>query len=703
MFTPICLKKICVLMVIIVLSLMTIECRSFVFAYDRVDIISDRQSAIFGPSAINVTKRRTDSIISQLRPAKKPLPIAIVSGIVDFILGKKDENEVNSSVVTPELKHKTSRSGEPLAASAIMAMAAYNVNIGSGTDQYRDPSTGRLLYETINGTRHVYIGFSDAGYSTITEAMNNSNSGDILIVRSGTYSTETFTWDLNGTMMVTQGISLKNGIKLYGGYDEYGQQSFGETTIEGSVYAEDTTAETILNGFTIDITTVFTIRMEDGEMSLGAGFYGDNASNIKLYNNTFRSGDNIPILTLTSAVNADRSNIELRNNVFDTFFGITAYGGSKVNSMDNNFNGVYGIGKPIYVSGDETKVDSGGDYLIGNPEDGVLKFENGEATISNPRNDPNTDRASLVPPTSLTNYNPMLDSLETNRSLDEKMSNALEIDLKDGSVLDMDMLPSLLSGLIKEKNNMLSKKGGEIDPALLVKLAAETLGEFSLAVPLSLSEPGNPNTEAALLLAKIIKDPTEDQKKMLDVIESLMIDVNKVREETGSSEIQKASDDLLKVLTAALIAQALPDLLKEGDVAAIKGMFSELNIAKAKVILEYQEGIKPYYEEIIKQIAKNLAILQLKGLVTAGLTEKELRRMKSDELNGILDKIRKSQNKSFEEEYILQQEAKYRKKYLDPSKNKLEEGMKKMLKTYTAKMYAILGNANVIREKQKKR
>ena len=55
-----------------------------------------------------------------------------------------------------------------------------------------------------------------------------------------------------------------------------------------------------------------------------------------------------------------------------------------------------------------------------------------------------------------------------------------------------------------------------------------------------------------------------------------------------------------------------------------------------------------------------------------------------------LEKIKKMKDKSFEEAYILQQEAKYRQAYLDPNKKKLEDDMKGMLNNFTSRLNGVL-------------
>ena len=79
------------------------------------------------------------------------------------------------------------------------------------------------------------------------------------------------------------------------------------------------------------------------------------------------------------------------------------------------------------------------------------------------------------------------------------------------------------------------------------------------------------------MLAGIMKDPTDDQKMVIDAMQALIEEAKNIEEETQSDEITKASDGLTQMVATVLLAQALPDLLKSEDVSMIKGVFAELD------------------------------------------------------------------------------------------------------------------------------
>ena len=120
--------------------------------------------------------------------------------------------------------------------------------------------------------------------------------------------------------------------------------------------------------------------------------------------------------------------------------------------------------------------------------------------------------------------------------------------------------------------------------------------------------------------------------------------------------------------------------------ANIKGIFQELDTQRNKIMLNYSTAARPYYENMIKDMAKNMALLQSKNLLNPDMTKEELSKLPPSELDKILEKIKNMKDKTFEEQYLLQQEAKYRKDYLDPNKKKLESDMKGMLNSFTGRL-----------------
>ena len=85
-----------------------------------------------------------------------------------------------------------------------------------------------------------------------------------------------------------------------------------------------------------------------------------------------------------------------------------------------------------------------------------------------------------------------------------------------------------------------------------------------------------------------------------------------------------------------------------------------------------------------------MSAFQLKNVLSGSMTKEELEKLFRSEIDKILEKLRQAKERSFEAEYILQQEAKYRKAYLDPSKKMLDARMKGLLESFTKKLSGAL-------------
>ena len=71
------------------------------------------------------------------------------------------------------------------------------------------------------------------------------------------------------------------------------------------------------------------------------------------------------------------------------------------------------------------------------------------------------------------------------------------------------------------------------------------------------------------------------------------------------------------------MAQGVPDLMKSGDMANLKGIFKELGLSRDKIMFDYAESIRPYYASMIKELESNMAVLQLNGILSNKLTQED--------------------------------------------------------------------------------
>ena len=230
-------------------------------------------------------------------------------------------------------------------AETITDSTDYDLPIGSGTDQEYN-AQGDLIAEEINGTRHVYSGFDNFGYSTIQSAVTAANAGDIVIIAGGRSYTEE--------------ITVKNGVKLYGGYNDTGTRDIVSTAsvVTGGFTATGIDTDTEINGFTIN-----------GGMDLLSSYYryvGINISNcdsdLKVLNNTITNMAN----SRGTGVYADSgsSAIVSNNDICKVYRGIWS-AGSSIEIRDNKLHHEY-YAYPGGGYGESGIYDEGGSATVAN-------------------------------------------------------------------------------------------------------------------------------------------------------------------------------------------------------------------------------------------------------------------------------------------------------------------------------------------------
>ncbi|MCX5715404.1 MAG: hypothetical protein NTV07_00745, partial [Candidatus Omnitrophica bacterium] len=179
-----------------------------------------------------------------------------------------------NNLVQPVLQRKSSSGkgskNSRLSGAQLIDSTQYNVdltapgwtNLGNG-----------MISRVIDGVHHIYVEHGSAvtsSTSTIQDAIElMGNSGGIVLVAGGAYSGD---------------ISVTNGVKLYGGYDQHGNRNLtaSATTIQGTFSVDGTTyadfantgvpmgtvdAITEINGFTItnDLTAAITIGAHNAD------------------------------------------------------------------------------------------------------------------------------------------------------------------------------------------------------------------------------------------------------------------------------------------------------------------------------------------------------------------------------------------------------------------------------------------------------
>jgi hypothetical protein len=674
------MKRLCLNFSVIILAALLIMPLGSAYAYDGSDKLSDGSSSVFSPGYINAAKQKTEAVIAQLDP-KKSFMERLVENIKNGVSGNVDKTA--DTKVTADIKNKTSNISGKTVDTQTTQWDPNNgaVNIGTGTAII--DGSGNTIGELVESQRYIFAGFS-VGSQTISGALASAQAGDIVLARGGTYYEE---------------ITLKDGVSIFGSYMENGERDFTNRTkiwgIVANQWEEDIggcRSNIEINGFDtqyIKINWGQNITIKNNNIDGFAYFSSrdfmssfENINGLIIDNNNFTYTDPnlVPDLFMGQVMINSCTGL-ITSNTFTNCGPRTGYSGYAMYFSGNNYMAPIAmwIGSEGFLSDNDYYKDGFTDMPPGST---VWDFSitNMATSVNAPVSGPTLPLLTITTATSsaTTLVNPYIYDKNSYSSLYRNAFTTYSAQEYKNATAEIFRI------LLSNKNVLDAKMGGSLDEAAIGRLITETLNVSVGAPNLTAMGFGTSETQITLALANILKNPTEDQKLLIDAITSLLLDMSKIEGEAGKSdELTKAENDLLQMVAAVLLAQGIPDLFKEGDVENMKGMFKDLGASKDKVLLEYRDSIRPYYNNIAKEIAANIAVLEIKGIVNKKLSEEELRKMEPREIDRILKKIRENNDKSFELQYILQQDLKYRKEYLEPSKKLMEDSMRNILGNFT--------------------
>lgn len=671
-------------------------------------------------------KQKSEEILKQAGPERQQFIEKEIQHMQDKLTEKLSEDAKDK--VKPDLKRKKSP-GEAVSGQQKMPGIVYlntdgygidyNVEVGSGEAQFyidenSDPCDetyeGKtLIAEYFNGEIHVYAGsFADgAGFDSIQSAINYAadyHGGGYVLVRGGTYSVDT-------------AIKLAEGIKLYGGYRTDGTRDIANTPtiIEGrSDLANDQDYSGIFQAGSWYYKSIWSPEIAPGDDEAWIRPTEINGFTIRKHRNARGINiNNSSSFTIANIEMIDYDDTQGANDLHKD--GIYIVGNSNVLVANAIIHNV-GYGSSIFAWGSTVEIFytdiRGGKYgitginnshiVVGDTEVSDLKWDYEERKICVGGG---TDVSYVEPPPLTTSVGPSLTLPSDDIFRDFILFSPYDFTSDFFISLDDERFPdplsgktiaSIFSGLFVNMDTFLGEDKDEINEALVAELVEDLLDTAALSVPITGIDTRAQEIEIALLLVKIMKNPTEDEKLMLDAIAALMEEAKNIEEETGSDELKQASEDLVQVAATVLLAQALPGLLKEGDVSSMKAIFGELNDEKSHILLEYHNAAKAYYTSIVKELASNMVVLQIKDILAEDMTEEKLAKLSFKQIDEIIDKIQKLKERTHTEEYILNKEAEYREKYLVPAMEKLEESMKLLLGAFTQRLFAVLDDVGLV-------
>ena len=649
------------LILITIIVLLTYIGYSYAGIDDRSDRLSNNQSGIFSPGYINAAKQRTENIINQ-----SSRPKSLMENIAEYVknkLGSKvDENAADKPI--PELKKKTSRINE-------------DPNVGTLTTQATEASSASETKVTISKAAEASDALlNDAkAAGTITKTLSTGNRLNIWM----------------------EGDTAYFNIKNSSGAILVNKQAFGSADSSQKSYVSDF-VDMGLGNFAV-IVTNYNSRV-DGD------FYKyDATQSLKVYSSqgAVKRQDNYTSYDYRNLASGEYSyDYNTIGKIYCADINMTG----SVNSLDYSVMWRVMGRATSTLTPLQQRADINRDGIVDNADYTLLQnawFTTSVNTVTS-----NTEKGSYALGTrsiSVTTAGSNVNSADVSTAA-YRITNPLYTQFNTSNFTENSQSITPISADVDKKlrESFISKKFKNLSDKESANTAATDVSERMLAYKDALTLSGdaifkaysnrdNPG-DAEMMLSKIIRNPTQDEKKIMDVLTDILITVEGLNKDSaGAESLKQAADDLLQMVASVLIAQAVPDLLKEGDVANIKGIFSDLDTSRRAILTDYNESVKPYYDEMKKMLSSN------KSVVFNAMLEKELSKMEPNDIDKVLEKLHKASNKSFEEEYILQQEEKYRKQYIDPNKKVLEDKMKVMMKDFTQRLSGVLEGAQKTEKK----
>jgi hypothetical protein len=698
---------------VLTIGISCLLCRVINASDDDLDKKSKAGTFTYGSTYTAETLKKSQSVMDQsiswsttVEEAQKAVQADLSKAV--------DEKAVDK--VNPELKKKTGggeATGKNSTQTQLIDSTQYDVIISHGDKGSQIYENGRLIAERFGGVLHVYVGFSNAGYASngtltpIQQAIDyaSSNGGGIIIVSGGSYI---------GNNLIT----LRSNVKLLGGYNDAGVRDItnNSSIITGNLYLGEGLSNIEINGFTIY-----------GSHWQGC-IYGYNTSNLKVANNTFNIAAGI-----TTTVNGvslwNGGSFLVNNNVFNTTGGVVINNDESLHANPN----MTGMVEGNLFNNDVRGLAIGGTITehtnITSANNNFLRGESGismaHAIVTSNNDYFNFDRTALRYKRVV--YQAELKTLSSASRPNEQRVDDTKIEFKiplspDGSPIinlkdnkpniSQEIILTIIPGdaarsdpigpmfkeLLLSKDSILDGKTGDFDKEEIAKIVDAVINRSALALPASdATKQKSEYIQIALLIAKMIKTPTEEQKAMLDAAQALINDIEEMNKDVNDQKTVNEEAECLQVISAVFLAQALPDLLNENDMATIKGAFKEIDDMRNAIVSKYKDAVKPYYDAMKKEMMTNIEALQDKDMLAREMTKEAILKLSPKEMDQIIKRVKDNPDKTQGEKDMLSLETKLKAEYIEPNQKVLRIEMKAMMNRLTKKLYSILYETGLVK------
>lgn len=626
------------------------------------------------PSYIRATEARSNQIVKNVISAKNDIENK----------GRLKNNEIDKREnMKLDLKKKVSESTNPNKIGQGIdendPSLHYDININEGEAIY--DGEGVIIGARINGALHYFAGFEEYGSRTIDDIMqlldsSRENNEDVfIIVAEGECS-------LN--------VSNRNNIRFYGGYYVSSQNYLTrdttnhESTISARAGIDDSNSIEI-NGFNFntspDIAHVNGFKFVNNRLSLASLYYIklDFVENGLIQNNIFDADSRVNELQSFIGIIAVESEISIINNDIYTEIGGMYLTETEAIIYGNNIRDtgwfLASAGSNIFMGENEYEIRYGNPYYMG---------EQDIRAYARPKKDDN-----ILNNNSRDNTRSILGRSNKER-LNDPADNA--IGLKEGYMASRKIM-ELFKGLLLAKNKITFDDTRK-DADTIVN--TDTNVDIS-ALSIPLSGLSIDDAKIASLLSDILKNPTNNEKEILDFAEKFLGQEDAVNEKNESDISDNAEDKIIAALTGIMIAGRI-----EGEqninFSRIKRLFGNFTKEKNSMLALYEQTVSVYYDMVSKEISQNLGGAELSEILLNKLSKEDDARLKRSEIDKYVKELRNKTEKTEAELKLIASIDEMETQYMAPAK----ELFKTQINSCMERFYSNLTNfMNDIQQKKR--
>jgi hypothetical protein len=242
------------------------------------------------------------------------------------------------------------------------------------------------------------------------------------------------------------------------------------------------------------------------------------------------------------------------------------------------------------------------------------------------------------------------------------------------------MLASPVVGEVRAKDGLLRKS-----------MAANPNAVPMVSIPSMDSKEKPAAQEMTLKPVSDSSSPSKDMVKVTEALKTIMSDLKKSDAAGDGPQVKELQDQFAKIadmMDSNQYSLNVPG--RDAGYASVAHLFKGLDNQRAVMMMKYVKATEPYYDKVRGILLKNIKIIKAMGGVAKQVTEEDIAKMPRSEIDKILEKMRQAADKTFEMDYILQQESEYKKEHIEPNIKQLKNEMAGAIGEFTEKVSQVV-------------